>query len=229
MCVALFSDFTSTSASSIASSKRGETGCHIKMSSNVAPPATPMGPPRTMQTPHKSASKASSFRTPMRTPGEQRSNTPVIDFVTIEAQKENVQPLLKGRSAHALNAALTQRQSTLRAERKEHELIVTSQDNAESDDPLEAWSRYVKWCIDSYPSGQTHESELLVVLERCTRLFKDAPQYQNDSRYLRLWILYARNVDCPSDIYNFLLANEIGTSLASLYEELAVVYEGLSR
>lgn len=199
------------------------------MSSSVgaAPPATPMGPPKSIQTPHKSA--ASVLRTPMRTPGEQTSHTPIIDFEAIEAQKENVQPLLKGRSAHALNNALSQRQATLKTQRKEHETIVSSQENVESDDPLEAWSRYVKWCIDSYPSGQTNESELLLVLEKCTRLFKDSPQYQNDSRYLRLWILYARNVDCPSDIYNFLLANEIGTNLASLYEELAVVYEGLSR
>ena len=193
--------------------------------SSTAPPETPMGPPRSMQTPHKSA----TLRTPLRTPGEQTSHTPVIDFEAIEAQKENVQPLLKGRSAHVLNNALSQRQATLKAQRSEFEMLVSSEENAESDDPLEAWSRYVKWCIDSYPSGQTSESELVLVLERCTRLFKDSPQYQNDSRYLRLWILYARNVDSPSDIYNFLLANEIGASLASLYEELAVVYEGLSR
>jgi hypothetical protein len=40
-----------------------------------------------------------------------------------------------------------------------------------------------------------------------------------------MWIHYAHNVDCPSDVYNFLLANEIGSGLAKLYEELAAVYE----
>ena len=161
---------------------------------------------------------------------EQTSSTPIIDFNAIESQKENVQPLARGRSAHALSNTLTmqhkQRQATLAAQRSEHEQIVTSTENIESDDPLEAWNRYVKWCIDNYPSGQTHESGLVPLLERATRTFKDSEQYTHDSRYLRLWILYARNVECARDVYNFLLANEIGTKLASLYEELAVVLEG---
>lgn len=157
--------------------------------------------------------------------GEQLSHTPVIDFEAIEQHKENVQPLAGGRSAHALTNALSQRQVELKAQRAAHEEVVSSEENADADDPLEAWTRYVKWCIDSYPGGQTSESGLVLLLERCTRLFRSSAQYRNDSRYLRLWVLYARNVDCPSDIYNFLLANDIGTALASLYEELAAVYE----
>lgn len=175
---------------------------------------------RSMQTP---------LKTPLRTPGgggEQLSHTPVINFAAIEAHKENVQPLIQGRSAHALNNALSQRQAELQKQRKQFEELVESEENEESDDPLDAWQKYVKWCIDNYPSGQSSESDLLVILERCTRLFKQSTQYRNDVRYLRMWILYARNVDCPSDVYNYLLANEIGTSLASLYEELALVYEG---
>ncbi|KAN0064928.1 protein kinase [Thecaphora frezii] len=198
------------------------------------PPATPMGPPA--QTPRKqpSLTAATPLKTPHRTPGgskiDQTSATPIIDISAIECQKENVQPLARGRSAHALSNTLTmqhkQRQATLNAQRQEFEDLVNSSDNRESDDPLEAWTKYVKWCIDNYPSGQTHESGLVPLLERATRNFKDSEQYINDSRYLRLWILYARNVECARDIYNFLLANEIGTKLASLYEELAVVNEG---
>ncbi|MCO5565701.1 hypothetical protein L7F22_019375 [Adiantum nelumboides] len=204
------------------------------------PPQTPLGNVRSssssnnsifggghrqMQTPLKTP-----LKTPLRTPGggggEQLSHTPVINFAAIEAHKENVQPLVQGRSAHALNTALSQRQVELRSQRKQFEDLVESEENAESDDPLDAWQKYVKWCIDNYPSGQSSESDLLVILERCTRLFKSSTQYRNDVRYLRMWILYARNVDCPSDVYNYLLSNEIGTSLASLYEELALVYEG---
>lgn len=203
-----------------------------------------MGPPAV--TPRKAPSTPSNgthyayafgvtpHKTPLRTPGgskiEQTSSTPIIDFNAIESQKENVQPLAKGRSAHALSNTLNmqhkQRQALLAQQRAEHEQIVTSHDNADSDDPLEAWTKYVKWCIDNYPSGQTHESGLIPLLERATRHFRAAEQYTNDPRYLRLWILYARNVECARDVYNFLLANEIGTKLASLYEELAVVLEG---
>jgi checkpoint serine/threonine-protein kinase len=116
-----------------------------------------------MQTPMKTP-----LRTPMRTPGggEQLSHTPIISFAAIEAHKENVQPLLGGRSAHKLNTALSQRHAELTQQRETFERQVTGQQNVESDDPLEPWTRYVQWCIDSYPSGQTSESGLVVVLER---------------------------------------------------------------
>ncbi|KAJ1020216.1 hypothetical protein NDA18_005817 [Ustilago nuda] len=201
----------------------------------MGPPAvTPRKAPTTPSRDHAFAFGVTPHKTPLRTPGgskiEQTSSTPIIDFNAIESQKENVQPLAKGRSAHALSNTLNmqhkQRLTLLAQQRAEHEALVTSEDNADSDDPLEAWTKYVKWCIDNYPSGQTHESGLIPLLERATRHFKDSEQYTHDPRYLRLWILYARNVECARDVYNFLLANEIGTKLASLYEELAVVLEG---
>jgi checkpoint serine/threonine-protein kinase len=201
----------------------------------MGPPAvTPRKAPTTPSSKNALALGVTPHKTPLRTPGgskiEQTSSTPIIDFRAIESQKENVQPLAKGRSAHALSNTLgmqhKQRQALLAQQRAEHESTVTSADNADSDDPLDAWTKYVKWCIDNYPSGQTHDSGLIPLLERATRHFKDSEQYTNDPRYLRLWILYARNVECARDVYNFLLANEIGTKLASLYEELAVVLEG---
>ena len=119
-----------------------------------------------------------------------------------------------------------ERQELLQQQRNEHESAVTSADNAESYDPPEAWCAYVKWCIDNYPSGKSSESGVVPLLERATRTFKGNEQYTNDSRYLRLWILYAQHTDVPRDVFQFLLANEIGTRLAALYEELAVVLEG---
>jgi len=188
-----------------------------------------------MRTPHKSMLGGDTplVHTPRRTPladAEQRSSTPITPFETIEAQKENVQPRIRGRSAHALSTTLgmqhKERQEMLAAQRAEHERAITSEANQESDDPLEAWCAYVKWTIDQYPSGQSAESGLVCLLERATRTFRDSDQYRNDSRYLRLWILYAQNVECPRDVYQFLLANELGTKLAALYEELALVMEG---
>lgn len=173
---------------------------------------------------------ATPRRTPIRTPGggEQLSHTPIIDFDAIEQHKENVQPLARGRSAHVLSNALSQRHAEIRAQREEWEKLVQSAENADADDPLDVWTRYVRWCIDSFPGGQTSESGLVLVLERCTRMFRSYEQYRNDSRYLKLWILYAKSIDCPADVFNFLLANDIGSGLASLYEELASVYEGQS-
>lgn len=187
------------------------------------------------QTPAKTPARSTdgaTFKTPLRTPlsaAEQRSSTPITPFETIEAHKENVQPRQRGHSAHALSSALKmrpkERHEMLQAQRQEHEARVTSAENAEADDPLEAWCAYVKWCMDNYPEGKSAESGLVPLLERATRTFKDAEQYHHDSRYLRLWILYAQQTDVPRDVYHFLLANDIGTKLASLYEELANVLE----
>lgn len=116
------------------------------------------------------------------------------------------------------------RKDALDAQRREYEITISSEENAQSDDPLEAWVQYVKWVVESYPAGQSAESGLVPLLERVTRHFKDYKQYSNDPRYFRMWVLYARNVDSPRDIYHFCLANEIGTNLATLYEELAVSY-----
>ncbi|WFD19944.1 non-specific serine/threonine protein kinase [Malassezia caprae] len=185
---------------------------------------------RAAHTPMRGA--ATPLKTPLRKPLgslDQTSTTPITPFEKIEAQKENVQPRARGRSAHALSTALgmppKERHDMLAAQRREHEAHVHSTENAEADDPLEAWCTYVKWCIDNYPDGKSAESGIVPLLERATRTFRASEQYRNDSRYLRLWILYAQHTDVPRDIFQFLLANEIGTNLASLYEELANVLE----
>lgn len=189
---------------------------------------------RPAATPHKAAAGATPLKTPLRTPLraiEQTSSTPITPFEAIESQKENVQPRARGRSAHALSATLSmqhkERQEMLATQRREHEEAVTSEANADADDPLEAWCAYVKWVVDNYPQGKSSESGIVPLLERATRTFRDSEQYRNDSRYLRLWILYAQHTDVPRDVFNFLLANEIGTKLAALYEELAHVLEEL--
>lgn len=67
------------------------------------------------------------------------------------------------------------------------------------------------------------------MLEQTTRRFIHTKQYQQDVRYLRLWILYAKYVDCPRDIFRFLEANDLGTSAAAFYEEWAAVEENSRR
>lgn len=189
--------------------------------------------PALAHTPLKKRSADHAFKTPLRTPlstlTEQTSSTPITPFEAIESQKENVQPRSRGRSAHALSTTLSmhhkERQEVLAAQRNEWEERIRSQDNLDSDDPLEAWCAYVKWCIDNYPEGKSSESGIVPLLERATREFCKSEQYQNDSRYLRLWILYAQHTDVPRDVFHFLMSNEIGTKLASLYEELAHVLE----
>ncbi|CAO1634501.1 unnamed protein product [Parajaminaea phylloscopi] len=184
-----------------------------------------------LQTPRRAtAAHGHSLKTPHRTPGEQTSQTPIVNFDTIEYQKENVQPSSRGRSAHSLSQTLSlkhkERAEELLCKRKEFEAKVTDEALGDSDDPLSLWEEYVDWVIESFPSaGTSADSGLIPLLERATRSLKDDERYRDSYRYLRLWLLYSRNVESQDLVINWLLANEVGTGCAALYEEGATVAE----
>ncbi|CEH15646.1 protein kinase [Ceraceosorus bombacis] len=189
------------------------------------------GPSAAVATPMRGQESHAGLRTPARTPGgsEQTSATPVIDFARLEAAKENITRSAQGRSASALNSTLSlkpgarSRALAERAEIFEKECEAASAPDSDHDDPIEPWSRYAMWAFDAYPS---HGPHLVHMLERATREFKGRERYAQDPRYLKLWVLYARACEKPQHVYQFLLAQEIGTNLATLYEELSIVYEG---
>ncbi|KAF7318845.1 BUB1 N-terminal domain-containing protein [Mycena chlorophos] len=157
----------------------------------------------------------------------------IVDFDVLEAAKENVQPLASGRRATALSAVLAtphaQRDSRLAATRNRLRINVEMalEDDDEDADPLEAYWTLVNWTLDNYPQGQSNESGLLELLEEATRVLKDHRDgvWRQEMKYLKLWLLYASFVEKPTVIYNFLIANEVGTDLALLYEEQAAVLE----
>jgi checkpoint serine/threonine-protein kinase len=96
--------------------------------------------------------------------------------------------------------------------------------SGEEDDPLLVYDQFVQWTLENYPDND-RESGLLELLEETTRKFKDDTSYKTDLRYLKIWSLYAQRVERPATIYTFLIANEIGTIYAMLYEEYANVLE----
>ncbi|TGO55304.1 hypothetical protein BOTNAR_0248g00010 [Botryotinia narcissicola] len=166
----------------------------------------------------------------------------LIDFDIIENQKENIQSLPQGRSARNLakifSPSLLQPLSTPTpsdtrnlndAVREEYEEELAN--IGESDDPLDIYDRYVKWTLDAYPSAQaTPNSQLAPLLERATKTFLNSPQYKNDPRYLKLWLLYIRFFsDTPRETFAFLARHNIGEGLALFYEEFAGWLEGAGR
>lgn len=182
---------------------------------------------------------------------EREDNTPVIvDCDVLEAAKENIQPLAKGRRVTALSAILStphaQRESRLAATRGRLRMNVdlalentmSSEVDEEGDgtdieeaDPLEAYCCLVNWVVENYPQGHSAESGLLELLEEATRVLKDhqAGKWRGDIRYLKLWVLYAGYVEKPAIIYKFCMVNEIGTSHALLYEDFAIALERAGR
>ena len=155
----------------------------------------------------------------------------IVDGDLIEAAKENIQPLASGRRATSLSAVLStphaQRESKLAAARNRLRINVEIALEDEDDNPLEAYCQLVYWTLENYPQGHSAESGLLELLEEATRILKDHRDgyWRTDLRYLKLWVLYASYVENPTIIYRYLLANDIGTSFALLYEEFAVVLE----
>lgn len=160
---------------------------------------------------------------------DQSSN--VVDCDLLEAAKENVQPLATGRRVTSLSTILAtphaQRETKLAETRKRLRINVELALEDENGDPLEAYCRLVYWTVENYPQGHSAESGLLELLEESTRALKDFRNgvWRGDLRYLKLWLLYASYVEKPTMIYKFLIANDIGTSFALLYEEHAAVLE----
>lgn len=163
---------------------------------------------------------------------ELNENPPnIVDCDVLEAAKENVQPLATGRRVTALSAILAtphaQREAKLSATRNRLRINVELALDDEDDDPLEAYCRLVNWTVENYPQGHSAESGLLELLEEATRVLKDdrGGKWRRDLKYLKLWLLYASYVEKPTIIYKFLIANDIGTEFALLYEEHAAVLE----
>ncbi|KAF8527091.1 Mad3/BUB1 homology region 1-domain-containing protein [Gautieria morchelliformis] len=163
-----------------------------------------------------------------------QNHNELVDADVIEAVKENIQPLQQGRRATALSAIfstpLVQRDTILSRKRARFRLQVTQaledvDEDEGCEDPLDVYSRFVAWTLESYPQGQSAESGLMELLEEATRQLKGRDKYKQDPRYLKLWTLYAGYVEKPAVVYSYLLANEIGTDFSQLYEAFAHVLE----
>ncbi|KAK9462543.1 Mad3/BUB1 homology region 1-domain-containing protein [Lipomyces oligophaga] len=159
----------------------------------------------------------------------------VISFDLFEHQKENIQPLPEGRSAAALAKAFafssTSGTRGASSPDREHfeQRIAASENDDDSDDPLEIWLEYLKWIHETFPQGASTESGLICFLERCTSHFQTTEFYANDPRYLKVWLEYAKYNDSPREVFNFLFHNKIGLQLAALYEEFAALLEASNR
>lgn len=145
----------------------------------------------------------------------------------LEENKENIQQLPEGRSVSGLIKTFQQGPSFKQEELKQQRALFETQlkELEDLDDPLQVFIDYIAWCHEKYPQGNNVESGLLSVLQRCTTFFKDYEDYRNDSRYLKIWLEYARYTDTPLDIFVYLAKKEIGRGLALYYEEFAKLLE----
>ncbi|KAJ1727878.1 protein kinase [Coemansia sp. Benny D160-2] len=210
----------------------------------------------------------------------------IVDFSDFEHQKENIQPVTRGRSAAVLSqlygktdtaGGIASQQSSRQADgRRSFELgaqgsaepsmrgnaegeadssstssgqeairvaghlqtqnaqfqaEIAAQDPAETDDPLDVHYRYVQWIFEVFPQASGNQAVIKLV-ERPLRLFNDDERYRNDARFVKMWIWYIGIINSGQEaVFQYLLANRIGDSLAITYEEYARLLEstGMTR
>ncbi|KAG4305737.1 hypothetical protein PORY_000647 [Pneumocystis oryctolagi] len=150
---------------------------------------------------------------------------------SIENQKENIEPLRQGRSVKSLAKAFSKDPCSLRMKNEEERRLFESEIDGSDDldDPLDVWVKYIKWTNETYPHGQSAESGLVPLLERCIRRFVSDSHYKDDPRYLKVWIQYMKYIDDPRELFCFLAYNGIGQSLSTFYEEYANFLEANGR
>ncbi|KAJ2877793.1 protein kinase [Coemansia aciculifera] len=198
------------------------------------------------------------YSVPLQASDTHNAKESVVNFTDFEHQKENIQPLRRGRSATALALlygktsddaplqparAPAMKVSTtmvngepevveirvsahLQAQNAQFQAEISALDPSETDDPLDVYYRYIQWLIEVFPQAVGHQAVIKLV-ERPIRLFRDQERYRNDSRYLKMWIWYCSLIyEGQEAVFQHLLAQKVGDSLALLYEEYGKLLEG---
>ncbi|WRT69974.1 uncharacterized protein IL334_006965 [Kwoniella shivajii] len=163
---------------------------------------------------------------------------PVTDFALIESQKENIRPLASGRSAATLSSVFKEPTAADKVVQEGHDRYRRDIEEAERrdkegedmmdgiQDVLDVYNKYILFVVQHHPSSDTH---LLPLLETTTRRFVNDARYTQDVRYLKLWVMYARQIERREEIWSFLESRDIGTKHSVFYEEWASALEGLGR
>ncbi|XP_062217285.1 mitotic spindle checkpoint protein BUBR1-like isoform X2 [Phragmites australis] len=158
------------------------------------------------------------------------SHVAVAPGAELEASKENVRPLKRGRDVALLNRALKAhanpaQRAALLAERRS---MIEAIEEYRGEDPLQPWLDCIKWVQESFPSGGEC-SGLVVMYEQCVRAFWHDERYKDDLRYLKVWLEYAGNCADTEVIFRFLEANQIGQGHAIYYMSYAALMESKNK
>lgn len=169
-----------------------------------------------------------------------------VDYSLIEPSKENIQPLRRGRNPHALLKAIQtppvkadplapptsalapgRTDASMKADRKRFEEAIKSYPS-DGPTPLAPWLDYIQWTQQSFVHASV-KSNLLPLLEKCTRTFLRDARVNQSLRYLHVWFLYMDCVADCLDMFAFLHANGVCTKQAALYDGWSKVLEQRGR
>ncbi|CAH8432522.1 unnamed protein product [Heterobilharzia americana] len=142
-----------------------------------------------------------------------------VDDFEWELSKENVKPLKGGRSVEVLNKVLSSQRSNefqlkRRLLREYFELKLASL--PVSNEKFHLYTRYIKWIEQNYPSlGKC--ADLQNVLYRCVRDSSELPEIRNNDIYVNCWIKLTEYCDQPTELFELLFRQGVGTMCSALY------------
>ncbi|XP_041631735.1 uncharacterized protein [Drosophila kikkawai] len=136
-----------------------------------------------------------------------------MDFDTA---KENIQPLASGRNVSLLQASLSLDSAQGQELVAQRSKLKKELENYTGEDPLDPWHAYICWIEQSYPAGGS-ESKLQVVLKDCLTKFEKDVRYQQDRRFIKLFIKFAQELKNPIELYQEMYSRGTGTMLADFY------------
>lgn len=107
---------------------------------------------------------------------------------------------------------------------REHELAIS--EAISGDDPLDPWYDYILWIEQSFPkSGK--ESSLDEVLVKCIETFQCDERYRQDRRMIRIFMKVIDSRPNPTEAYQQLFNEGIGTMVADFYLGWAYYYDAV--
>jgi len=148
-----------------------------------------------------------------------------------ERVKENAAPLERGRNVRVLERSFAADTENDRLEKERmvqhYERLVKPSEATDfsiqqDDDPLIHWLSYIKFHQEAFPSD-THAQFLL--FERCMRALGKLRKYANDTRFVRVCCMYAEQTDRPSEVFQHLYSQKIGSETAMLWMAWGFVAE----
>lgn len=90
----------------------------------------------------------------------------------------------------------------------------------DGDDPLKPWIEYIIWVEQTFPKAGK-DGNLNALLEKCIKQFKGTEKYDQDPRFLSVWMKYAHLSANPLEVYNYMHSVEVCDRLAKFYIEWA--------
>ncbi|XP_077192054.1 mitotic checkpoint serine/threonine-protein kinase BUB1 [Paroedura picta] len=84
------------------------------------------------------------------------------------------------------------------------------------DDPLDPWDRYCQW-VERISEEDGRQNYLSSLLERLVKVFLGDKRYQHDSRFISYCMKFATLIDDPSQFYDYMYSQGVGTKSSNLY------------